>query len=255
MPKFLAIFLALMLGCSPCFGGVDFGLEYPVVDFCKGPEESIGSNLTLSAWVYRKADENADEQIIAKDDHTFGEREFQFRISTGDKLQCIIFWSGNISTAESTAKIPLTTWTHVACSFDGETVKTFINGSPDGTNTDPNDGADTSTDMICLNGRCVNGGAIMLEGGYLTLSEVSIFSAALTAGKIKMLALSGVKRTPLQMPNLWAYYPLDDFADGTALNTNANAYKDISGNERHLSSCIDANSNGFNLAEQVLSYP
>ena len=137
--------------------------------------------------------------------------------------------------------------------------KLYVNGSLDGTN------AVGVTYPVSLD-TCTVGvldrvtGKVDLYNGSLT--EVAVWDVALSANQIKQLSDSRVKGMPLQFKDadnngtqdLQLYLPLDDFANGTALDTSTDGYKDLSGNGNHGTG-VDSDGDSKNIAEEVLSYP
>lgn len=88
------------------------------------------------------------------------------------------------------------------------------------------------------------------------INEVAIWQAALTTTEFDLLCDSKIKGMPLQIQpsNLKVYFPLDDYGDGSALDTSVNGYRDISGNDKHGTG-FDADGDSTNKAEEILSYP
>lgn len=88
------------------------------------------------------------------------------------------------------------------------------------------------------------------------IDELYVWHTNLTQAQGDILHNSKIKRMGLQIEpsNLKAYLPLDDYGDGVALNTDADGYKDLSGNANHGQG-VDTDGDSDNVAETVLSYP
>lgn len=96
------------------------------------------------------------------------------------------------------------------------------------------------------------------SGNYLGFgaSDAGVWSSYLTDAEVDIIAKSKVKGIFLQISpsTLAAYYRFDEFADGTALNTDADGYKDLSGNGFNCQG-IDGDGDSLNTSEKVLTYP
>ena len=87
-----------------------------------------------------------------------------------------------------------------------------------------------------------------------TISDVAVWSVAITDDEIALLAQSRMKRMPLQIQpsNLKAYLPLDDVSEGTTINTKD--FIDMSGNGNNGTGS-DAGGESIGEAETYISYP
>ena len=247
MKKIFSLILLILLMCSPCYAGVDFTPNSTI----NCGTSVIGVNLSISAWINTSS--ATDAQIVSKDDdQAGGVREFQFRTS-GTKLQTIVFIGGNVGIATSGASVNTGSWVHVAGTYDGTTIRTYINGSPDGTDATYNGDADSSDDEVGIGARLSNAGAVIEEKFDGQITEVCLWNTALTADEISLLYSSRLKGISLQIKpaNLKLYLPLDDHASGTALNTTV--FKDLSGNGNDGTG-VDTDADSFTTAE-ILNYP
>ncbi len=107
---------ASFLGARP---GGTFSTEYIEVPY-SSPSLEVFSAITLEAWVKRN-DASRSESVICND-HT--------------RSYCLFFTGGNLTLTLnngspvffSTGTVPAGIWTHVAASYDGSTVRLYING-------------------------------------------------------------------------------------------------------------------------------
>lgn len=150
------------------------------------------------------------------------------------------------------------TWYHVAFTSvlgSGTGLRLYIDGVEvsDGASTTVNVDHDGQSEAL----RIGDTAALASDNLKGSASEVGVWvGVILTANEMLQLASSRVKGMPLQIQssNLTVYAPLDDFANGTALNTDADGYKDRSGSGNHGQG-VDADNDSTNIAEEVLSYP
>ena len=98
---------------------VDGGVEVPHHDELN-PTEAI----TIEAWVWRD-NASACETVVGKNFH----ESYWLGFCSG----AIRFYPSGGSIEDGTTSIPAHTWTHVAVTYDGATVRYYINGQPDGT--------------------------------------------------------------------------------------------------------------------------
>lgn len=77
---------------------------------------------TYEAWVYRTAHSGATEYVLYNGN-------FSAQIDATDKLKCAFADARSAKTpALSTSSIGLDRWVHVACSFDGQTTRAWVDG-------------------------------------------------------------------------------------------------------------------------------
>ena len=162
------------------FDGVDDYVQ--LVTFPKSP------HITVMAWVRIQGSAASvnDHSIYAQDS---GDRNFQFRISdeSGVIGACrgIIFIGGS-NFAQNTSVLTLNRWHHCAMTYDGETLRMFLDGVADGVNTTPTGDMNTGdSDFVSIGAR-KNGTSTddHLNG---QIANVLHFDRPLSIGEIKQL--------------------------------------------------------------------
>jgi hypothetical protein len=156
---------------------------------------SLSTNsITLMAWVYISAGTTGDRTIVRKG-HWL-DREYGLDLVSTRHLRGWVNLgpSGNsaVIVAINTASLPVEQWQHVAMTFDGTTVRLFLDGvlhastQKTGTQT----GYD-NVQNVTLGGQLSTspGGSLPFNGN---LDEVAIFSRALEAAEILMAKSQGV---------------------------------------------------------------
>ena len=92
------------------------------------------SLLTISAWIKTTAPGSSADHVLTKDDSIVPRhRVWQFRISGSNRLQLIVFNTfGAVATATGTTNLGDNQWHHVAGTWDGATVRVYVDGVLDG---------------------------------------------------------------------------------------------------------------------------
>ena len=91
------------------------------------------TNITVEC-VWRPYRNNTLMTMISRESGTSASRTFQFRVSSGGKLE-FLFWdaAGTIRTVTGATTITRLTRTHVAATYDGSNAYVYLGGTQDGT--------------------------------------------------------------------------------------------------------------------------
>jgi prepilin-type N-terminal cleavage/methylation domain-containing protein len=147
----------------------------------------ITSAITIEAWVKGTVD-NQYHGIVAKDSWTGGGRSYAMAISDANKLRMFVGTDGT-GVVDSTNNVPNNVWTHVVGTFNGTTLKVYINAILDNTAN--------SVPMV-TNNLSVLVGALNPSSPQLffngTIDEVHIYNEALTASAIREQYLAGLDK-------------------------------------------------------------
>ncbi len=97
---------------------------------------NISGNITLAAWIKTTVTTNTTQYIIKKSNGSTGNSAgYELSLASTGKVFFRFFSAGNvINRVDSSDNYPLTsTWIHVAGTFDGATMRIYINGIEKGT--------------------------------------------------------------------------------------------------------------------------
>ena len=162
--------------------------------FFDGIDDSIGvSNnaslnptaaLTIEAWIKASAyGTNVwDNYIVGKDDWATASAGYALRCGNGGQLSFNISSGGGLwKEVISSTTMPMNIWTHVAATFDGTTMKVYINGTLSGSLS--------YTGTINQSSYNLNIGSVPYHGQTARLfngriDQVEVWNVALTSAQI-----------------------------------------------------------------------
>lgn len=260
--KFLLLF---MLIPSLCFGAVDLNGDADYILASDGASFDLIDDFSFSVWVNFGATvpSSGESYILSKTDFGEGKRVYHMTWEGGNGRWAMA--TGDVSgTSTGTYYVfsdtPATnTWHNLVYTYDtnrgnNNRWKFFINGVEKTLSSlsEPVS-AIVNEDTPFMIGTSRSGGSFANQFAG-KINEIYVFSKVISLTEKDTLAFSKVKRVGLQISSLNAYFPLDDFADGTVLNTDVGGYKDLSGNGNNGQG-TDADNDSFNIAETVLTYP
>jgi hypothetical protein len=90
---------------------------------------SVTKALTMMAWVYPTSDPGGNEVMVLSyynAGYPYGLEAFDYSASVGYPSCYVAGGSGYVA---GLAKIPLNTWSHLACTYDGANVRLYVNGA------------------------------------------------------------------------------------------------------------------------------
>jgi len=267
MRKFFlkSLVVILLLISSPCFGGVDLNgdADYIVIDDSASMDLSGVFSVSLwvnfdsvaaTSWLIGKTDFGQNKRTWHFYFEPSGTDAIEFGISPDGSSTGIIFyeWQQTPSTD---------TWINYVVTYNKnngatERAKLYKDGVLQSTtvNVEGNPDVYDSDIPVAIGAGRSNGTYNSFLNGEI--KEVYIWDGVeLSQTEATLLSDSKVKRIghQIQPSSLVLYSSLDDFADGTDLNTDADGYKDSSGNGNHGQG-VDADGDSLNIAETVLTY-
>lgn len=164
----------------------------------------IPGPITIAAWVRLSA--YKDWSVILSKESRVQDHSYAIWITPQHKLVAHFMLDGYGHSLAAPDVVPLTTWTHVAASYDGSTMRLFING--------------TEAATLAASGSFENTAGPLWIGGdqwpsdYFpgSIDEVRLYGRALSAGEIQSIASQAITTNapppPVASPNGGVYAPL-----------------------------------------------
>ena len=158
-----------------------------------------GRSLTISAWINPRS--NSGWQMIVNKPYTAGHSAPYFdwslhRETSSGRL--VAFFGCDAQQRASNASIPLNTWTHVAVTYDGTSLRHYINGALDRTTSLSCSISNTNSRPIRIG---ANGAGTEVMNG--SIDDVRIYNRPLTAAEIQgdlATSLGGTSAPPPPPP-------------------------------------------------------
>src|SRR6266496_612475 len=153
------------------------------------PNLRFTSAMTVEAWIYPTSFAGASHEIVSKWDAASGaDRSYTFKCDSSGKLYLSLSSSGTSATeipTISTNAVALSQWSHVAGTYDGTTVRVYINGSLQGTTL--------FTNGIFAGHADLGIGAALIAGSYFSgkIDEASVYNRALSQSELQGIFSAG----------------------------------------------------------------
>jgi hypothetical protein len=173
-----ATFSSGNIGQAVSFDGVDDRVYVP-------HNSSLNvSNITAEAWVFPTA--FVGEGSIINKRTSINNAGYGLEPTAGGNLSFFIYIGGNLFFINSTSQLPLNTWSHVAGTFDGSTMKIFINGVQVGS-LSASGSIDATTGDLVIGENIVNG-----TNWAGKIDEPTVYNRALSVSEIQAIYNAGI---------------------------------------------------------------
>ena len=141
------------------------------------PTLDLTNGMTLSAWVKPQSLVNWDTVMLKENGTTLSYALYGNTGSNVPSAEAHI--GGTLRSAPGGGQIPLDAWTHLAATYDGATLKVFVNGAEAGSNAHVG-GISTSTGPLRIGGN-----TIWPEWFHGYIDDVRVYQRALNATEIQ----------------------------------------------------------------------
>jgi hypothetical protein len=211
-----ATFATGLVGQAFSFDGVDDQVMVP-----HRADQNTGSQITLDAWVNPSALSHGRTIIQKRSASNIGGFTFEQLgqpFAPDGSLQLVIMIGGVYHSATATSVLTLNTWQHVAATYDGSTMKIYVN-AVEAASVAQTGAIDAVTDPIVI-GRNV---VVPSDAWQGLIDEIALFNRALSQSEIQSIVNAGSagKCKPMCTPppaGLVSWWPGDgnagDLADG-----------------------------------------
>lgn len=186
--------------------------------------------LTVECWV--RVDTGTQRGMVDRDDGS--QRVFQWRINT--KAEAVVFNSGgsNAGCSGATTLVNGVTY-HVAFTYDGTTIRVYVNGVLDGSTAFAGPLA-VKTARMAIGVLRAGGGSPVTWPMDGRIDEVAIYGTALSASRLYAHYLAG---TSFYAPTVLADAPLTYLRlGGNALDSSGNGRNGVAGNGAYVAGLL-----------------
>jgi len=143
--------------------------------------------ITLEAWIYPRSTSGAEQDFVSKDGES-ANRQYLMNFTDENKIRVHVWTSTGLHMIDSGTSLSINTWYHVAMTYDGASLKAYINGVLDIT-TSANGTIVTTTQPVRIGGGAPTGESQLYFNGLV--DEVALYGRALSAAEIRSLYDAG----------------------------------------------------------------
>jgi hypothetical protein len=247
----LFVSVCLLVGlCLPSHAAVVFDGTDDYAVTGGAPTLSGAAGLTVALWFKVPSTPLGGGALLAMG--TYGsawQYTFVLRLNSATQIRWGLSDGTNNTVWNATVgTLPNNTWTHIAATWDGTTMRLYINGiQEDSSSTNVWPSLNTAALLVYLG---AEGRLADFFAG--TIQEAQYWPVALSVNEIESLAKSRLFSVGIRSP--LAYWPLDVCTDGASVN--GVVFADGSGNGFPITGDDGANNTGLTCqTSTTLSYP
>ncbi len=184
--------LSGLKGTAFDFGGVNDGLY--VID--SSSIDTIISQVSVAAWIYRDTSSSLPQTIIAEERGTGNSNHYHLGLANNQYSFKVQTNSGQVTVTGGAAQ--LGEWVFVVATYDGTRVKIFINGQETGSADAQSLGSLAIDNNPITIGADINDGSLPLDSEFFNgiLDEVAVWNRALSSSEIQ--GMYQLPRVPTQ---------------------------------------------------------
>jgi hypothetical protein len=187
---------------------------------------AVGNQITISAWIKIDSFPGLDPRIIMKGD-SVNSQEWGLLVDDGPNTLEFRLITSSATSLDSSTSLSTGTLYFVAATYDGATMRVYIDGDQDNSKSASGNISQSSTN-IWIGDQGITAGQRDFDG---TIEDVRVYSRALSAAEIKTIySLRG--RDGIRQ-GLEGHWLMNEAHPGLAVPATANQIRDISGNNRH----------------------
>lgn len=157
------------------------------VEIADMPDLNPTNALTLETWVYVTGNQNNHRDILSKDGEWY-ERQYLLTVSSVNKFRPHVWTSSGPRYFDGNTTVALNTWYHVAMSYDGQNLRLYVNGQPDGSASYASAPTVTTPQPVRLGGGAPSAPHYYFMG---VIDEPTIYRTALSSNEISAIYAAG----------------------------------------------------------------
>lgn len=209
---------------------------------------SVSTSLTIAAWVYRAANQPGGVSVVSRELNTTYYEHYYFGFEDG-KYRWFVNTSSGYSDTTIGSAAPLGQWVHLAGTYDGASVKLYVNGALQFT-TSHTGTFSSDTTGITIGASHNDAAHQAIEGFNGAIDEVTLYNRALSAQEVQQLYQGTTGSPDTTLPDVSISAP----AAGATVSGAAVAVSATASDNAGIAS-VQFQLDGVNLGAAVTSAP
>ena len=209
---------------------------------------SVSTSVTIAAWVYRVANQPGGVSVVSRELNTTYYEHYYFGFEDG-KYRWFVNTSSGYSDTTIGSAAPLGQWVHLAGTYDGASVKLYVNGALQFT-TSHTGTFSSDTTGITIGASHNDATHQAIEGFNGAIDEVTLYNRALSAQEVQQLYQGTTGSPDTTLPDVSISAP----AAGATVSGAAVAVSATASDNAGIAS-VQFQLDGVNLGAAVTSAP